>query len=252
MKKVVLLLLLSVGFVSAQDNTTDNRFDKKNYKYETVRFDDMQEFKFYSKLKNGRVYEYISSKGESLKVGDVLTLGLPYGGGDHLVGGNNNNTAAKRKFDASATSMRYHQVVSGDPYNGGRIGLKILAAAAGGSDVNLNWEAPLEGNFHGEQFVIKRIRVYRLKGGKKKKPYIGIAIQPVNGALGINKNAFIRDFESAWNIGELIDPDNIGKLTREQARAELRILKEDLDLGILTQDEFDAMKDEIIMKTIKE
>lgn len=212
----------------------------------------MQNFKYYSKLKNGRVFEYVSSKGESIKVGDVLTLGLPYGGGDHLRGGNNNNTAAERKFNAGATSMVYNQIVSGDPYNGGRIGIKVLMAVGGVDNPNAYAEAPLEGNFHGEQFVVKRIRVYRLKGGKKKKPYIGIAIQPLNGALGINKNAFIRDFEAAWNIGELIDPDNIGKLTREQARAELRLLKEDLDLGLLTQDEFNEMAAEIKSKTIKE
>ena len=244
MKKLIVLALFIIGMsVQAQ------KFEDRSYKHEVVKFDDMQNYSYYRKLKNGRVKTYVAQNGDSFSVGDTLILGLPFGGGTHLRGGSNNNVTAERKFNASATSQRYSQIISGDPYNGGRIGLQVLAAAAGST--NVNWTTPLEGNFNGEVFIIKRIRVYRLKGGKKKKPYIGIAIQPLNGALGLNKNAFIRDYESALQIGELIDPNMIGRLTPDQARQELRLLKEDLELGILTRSEYEDKKREIISRIKK-
>jgi len=88
------------------------------------------------------------------------------------------------------------------------------------------------------------------KGSRKKPLALTILLGEPNGrAFGIYKYLSVTDFEKSVLAGEIKSLN--APLTREEAIAKLKESKDLLDLGLLTQQEYEKLKQEltpIIMK----
>jgi chaperonin cofactor prefoldin len=71
-----------------------------------------------------------------------------------------------------------------------------------------------------------------------------MVIGEINGkAFGINKFLSLLDTELAYSYGEILIKNR--KMTRDEAIAKLKESKELLDLELLTQEEYNALKEEL-------
>ena len=82
------------------------------------------------------------------------------------------------------------------------------------------------------------------KGSKKKPLQVILVIGEINGrAFGVNKFLSVLDTELAISYGEIKLKN--AKMTRAEAIAKLKESKELLDLELMTQEEYDAIRKEL-------
>ena len=113
---------------------------------------------------------------------------------------------------------------------------------------------PMAGLLDGKQFLaginlsqevvlVKEMKTYH-KGSKKKPLYVVIVLGEINGrAFGLNKYLSVMNTELAIESGEILLKNR--KMTREEAIAKLREAKELLDLEMMSQEDYDALKKEL-------
>ena len=102
--------------------------------------------------------------------------------------------------------------------------------------------------YSGEEVVVTSIKVQHTKLNKNSSIQIMLYVQNPN-APALMKKRTIFDLEMAVETKEVINPN--AAMTREQAISKLKEAKDLLDLGMMTQEEYDKMKGElspIIMK----
>lgn len=179
---------------------------------EKMTYEDTQNYEQYVKFKRGNLKEFITSNKTSISVGDTLTLGKPF------------------VISSDKDSYSYSGLIAG----------KISGI---GSLLSEN----LSTDYKNEKVIVKKLSYYHL-GSKKKPISIIIYFKPLHGAFGMNANAYCTDLNLAIKRGELIS----GKtpMTKEKAISLLKEAKSELNLGILTQKEFD-LKKESLLKIIK-
>lgn len=90
--------------------------------------------------------------------------------------------------------------------------------------------SPISGKWVGSTGVIKRIEVW----GKKKSGFDVTVVL----AVGELSRIEVRPFEAALASGEIVSEG----MTRDKAIAELQDAKMLLDLGVITQEEYDVIK----------
>jgi hypothetical protein len=109
----------------------------------------------------------------------------------------------------------------------------------------------LNSSFKGTKVVVETLKVNRQKLKRKSELMIlAYVYDPAMSSLLGEKRRTIVDLELALSTGEVVNPNQ--KMTREQAIVKLKESKDLLDLGLLTQEEYDKIKAEltpIIMKT---
>ena len=106
----------------------------------------------------------------------------------------------------------------------------------------------LEDGYTGENVIVTEIKVYHTKLTKKSPLQIYLFVQnPTAPALARNRT--IGDLEMAIETKEVINPN--AAMTREQAIAKLKESKDLLDLGIMSQVEFDDLKAKLTPLIIK-
>jgi hypothetical protein len=106
----------------------------------------------------------------------------------------------------------------------------------------------LEDGYTGENVIVTEIKVYHTKLTKKSPLQIYLYVQnPTAPALARNRT--IGDLEMAIETKEVINPN--AAMTREQAIAKLKESKDLLDLGIMSQVEFDDLKAKLTPLIIK-
>ena len=182
----------------------------------TLNHTQTQDIEYYRGIKNNStVGEYIASDGNVFKVGDEVTLGSP------------------QKDSGFESDFKYIQL--------GRIGGAMGALAAISSDV----DTPMvPENFEVRKAKVGNIRVFHL--GNKKKPLKVIVelVEPNGNAFtALTKRISIQNLEFALKYGEIL-PMN-AKMSRDQAIAKLKEVKDLLELDMMSKEEYDALRTEL-------
>jgi hypothetical protein len=102
----------------------------------------------------------------------------------------------------------------------------------------------LNSSFKGTKVVVETLKVNRQKLKRKSELMIlAYVYDPAMSSLLGEKRRTIVDLELALSTGEVVNPNQ--KMTREQAIGKLKESKDLLDLGLLTQEEYDKIKSEL-------
>lgn len=102
--------------------------------------------------------------------------------------------------------------------------------------------------YTGEEVIVTSIKVQHSKLTKKSPLQIMLYVQNTS-APALARNRTIFDLEMAVDTKEVVNPN--AAMTKEQAIAKLKEAKDLLDLGMMTQVDFDQLKEKltpIIMK----
>lgn len=200
---------------------------------EKLTFQDTQDQAVYFQIKNGEnILNYESVDGSILKLGDTLVIGSPGGTiTKTLTGGYN------KDFDVSRSNSRsksnFETIILGKPAGFGN----VLAMMGGEDPINAGSE------FQNEIVLIAEMRVFH-KGSRKKPLRLEILLGEPNGrAFGVNKYLSVTDYEKSVLSGEIKSLH--APLTRDEAIAKLKESKDLLDLGLLKQEDYEAIKTEL-------
>jgi len=156
--------------------------------------------------------------GSVLGIGDKMRIGSP--------SGTNQSTSTQAGLFGSSTTRvnNFTYIMLG------RMGMAMMGG--------VNY---LPENFKGRDVEIENIKLYKSK--KEGKPH-GASIIFNNTGADIS----VLDLAFALQYGEVINPK--AAMTSDQALAELKKAKDKLDLGLLTQLQYDSIKS-ILVKLIK-
>lgn len=195
------------------------------YDLEKITYDEANNFSYFKKIKNNTsVKTYISSEKVSISVGDTLIIGNPTSTTSHTDRGFTTNS-----------SKTFHYISYGRPAGFG----KVLFALEGYAPIKLQKE------FSGDKTIIKEIRV-RHRGSKKKPLVAFLILGEINGrAFGSNKYLTVSGVEQALNEGE-IEPLN-APMSRKKALDKLEESKRLYDLGVISKEEYEEVKQELII-----
>ena len=203
----------------------------QNKYIESMTFEQSQNIDYFIKVKNNtKLGEYITASGNSVKVGDTLIIGNPTSSysTSNTVGGGTNIGYGRTK---TRYAKEFEFVQLGRPAGLGAIMSGSEKPAMAG--INLSQEV----------VVVKEMKTYH-KGSKKKPLYVVIVLGEINGrAFGLNKYLSVMNTELAIESGEILLKNR--KMTREEAIAKLREAKELLDLEMMSQEDYDALKKEL-------
>lgn len=196
-------------------------------------FGDCQNTEVFQKIRNNtRILKYTAADGSVLNLGDSLIIGIPTGSTTNTtaVGAGNTIGAAKAH---SKTKSSFSNIILGRPAGFGN----VLNAMNGEGPMNAGAE------MQGEIVIISEMKVMH-KGSRKKPLALQILLGEPNGrAFGINKYLSVTDYEKAVLAGEIKSTN--APLTRDEAIAKLKESKDLLDLGIIEQEEYDKLKEEL-------
>lgn len=156
--------------------------------------------------------------GSVLGIGDKMKIGSP--------SGTNQSTSTQAGLFSSSTTRtnNFTYIMLG------RMGMAMMGG--------VNY---LPENFKGRDVEIENIKLYKSK--KEGKPH-GASIIFNNPGADIS----VLDLAFALQYGEIVNPK--AAMTSEQALAELKKAKDKLDLGLITQQQFDSLK-VVLSKIIK-
>ena len=220
MKKIFITILAFSSFTL---------FSQKKY-IESMSFEQSQDIDFFINVKNNtKLGEYITASGNSVKLGDTLIIGNPtsssatsstYGGGNKIAYGR-----TKTRFNKEFEFIQ-------------------LGRPAGFGAVMSGQDTPMAGiNLSKEVVLVKEMKTYH-KGSKKKPLNVQIILGEINGrAFGINKYLSVMNTELAIESGEIFLKNR--KMTRDEAIAKLKEAKELLDLEMMSQEDYDALRKEL-------
>tara|TARA_B100000579_G_scaffold400216_1_gene381698 strand:- start:889 stop:1602 length:714 start_codon:yes stop_codon:yes gene_type:complete len=229
MKKVLCLFTVLLFFANTHS---------QKQAIEKLTYEDANNIDYFIKVKNNtRVLEYITQDGNSLKVGDTLVLGRPtsesaisttYGGGTSTgpisAGGARTKTRINKEFEF---------IRLGRPAGFGNVMSSMNGDGPSMAGVSLA----------GEVVKIDEIKVAH-KGSKKKPLRLILIMGEINGrAFGINKYLSVLDTDLAMSYGEILLKNK--KMTRDEAIAKLKEAKDLMDLGLMSEEEFKAMRSEL-------
>ena len=207
MKIMKKLIFALLAFASIMSNAQD---------LESLTYEQANNFDDFSKLKKGKLNAYTAIDGTILKIGDTIVLGEPSGG----EGG------------------YYSSFVLGDQMSKSTGGL--------GGYLNDNKEdgsVNLPKKYKHQKATIVKMK-YEHDGSKKKPIVVRVSIDPVHGSFGMNKRATSHNIDETLELSELIHRST--PIDREYAIKLLKESKEELDLGILTEEEFDKRKEHLL------
>ena len=196
-------------------------------------YSDCQDIEKYRTIKNGtELTEYHAQDGSIICLGDTLILGAPTA--NEITTGTVG--AGNRVFGAvseSTTNAVFKQIQYGKPASFGAI-----MAASSGVDVDRPGV-----DMQGEQVIVKKMYVSH-KGSKKKPLALIVYLGESHGrAFGAYKHLSTSDYEKATLVGELKALN--APMTKSEAMAKLKEQKELLEVGLITAEEFEKIKNEL-------
>ncbi|SHJ67183.1 hypothetical protein SAMN04487911_13010 [Arenibacter nanhaiticus] len=219
-------LLLAIISLTATTAIAQKQLDE-------LSFEDSQNASVFQQIKNNtKILKYTAADGSVLAVGDTLVIGYPSGSttSTTAVGGGYRVGAAKAR---SKTKSSFQTIIMGKPAGFGNV-----MAAMGGEEPNT-----AGAEMQGEIVVISEMSVFH-KGSRKKPLKLTVLLGDPNGrAFGINKYMSVTDYEKSVLSGEIKSIN--APMTREEAIAKLKESKDLLDLGIMAEDEYQALKEEL-------
>lgn len=200
-------------------------------------YENTQDILFFRSIKNRTlVKEYISSGGNSIKIGDTIILGKPTSQETKTrtyTGSYGYNASAGIEQSRSTIKKTYEFIQLGRKDGFGN----ILVAASGEDPVMATI------SLKNTEVIVKEMSVFH-RGSKKKPLYIEILLGEKNGkAFGVNKYLSVTDAELAIEYGEILLKNK--KKTREEAIAELKEAKDLVDIDMMSKEEFEELKKEL-------
>jgi len=180
---------------------------------ESLTYQQANNIDYAKNYKNGTEFRsYTTENGNVISVGDTLIIGSP-------------STDKKQYNEYTGNLAVFSNIIIG----------KIGSAALTG----LNY---LSANCEGNKVIVEHIKVSHTKL-KKKSPLLARAFVKNPQVMNLASGRTILDLEKAIKQGEVIDPN--APLTKEQAISKLKEYKDLLDLGMITQQDFEKMKVEL-------
>lgn len=136
------------------------------------------------------------------------------------------------------------ELLFGSPINNSKTYTRILFGYYSLAKALMATPQPMPSSWQGSSLVVDRITVQHKKMSKNSPLNIFVYAQDPNlsSALGANNRTII-DIEMAISTGEVVNPN--AALTREQAIAKLKEAKDLVDLGLMTQEDYDKLKAEL-------
>ena len=176
-------------------------------------YKETQDIEFFKTVKNGTKYDsYKSKNGTLMKVGDTLIVGSP-----------------------ATDDSQYTEYIGTQKV----FSLIIIGGMGGAIMGGLNYY-PATGQ--GDVFTIEKIWVSHTGMSKKSPLNVIITAREPNLPKMANKRT-IMDIEKALLLGEIVSPN--APMTREQAIAKLKETKDLMDLGLIGEDEYNKLKNEL-------
>lgn len=235
MKTYKILLASFAALISLQVHAQDDSF-----MLETLTYEECNTSSFFEQIRNGtQVAQYVSASGAVLNLGDTLVLGTPGGsratstGSVGAIGTSGNVAVGVSTSSRTNVKAQYATIIMGKPAGFGNV-----MNALGGEQASY-----ASADRQGEIVIVSEMRV-RHDGGRKKPLELMVLLGEPNGrAFGIYKYMSTSDYEASATQGE-IKPLN-APLTRDEAIAKLKEAKDLFDLGLLSEEEYNKMKDEL-------
>ena len=208
MKNMKKLIFTFLAFTSIMSNAQD---------LESLTYEQANNFDDFSKLKKGKLNAYTAVDGTILKIGDTIVLGEPSGG-------------------------------EGSYYSSFALGDQMSKSTGGlGGFINDSKEDDgtvyLPKKYKHQKATIVKMK-YEHDGSKKKPIIVRVSIDPIHGSFGMNKRATSHNIDETMELSELIHRST--PIDREYAIKLLKESKEELDLGILTEEEFGKRKEHLL------
>lgn len=183
---------------------------------ESLTYEQANNYDDFVKLKKGKLKSYTAIDGTVLKIGDTIVLGEPTGG----------------------NGSYYSSIVLGDQ----------MSKSIGGFGGFINDKSEDNSTYVPKKYKHQKATIVKMKyehNGSKKKPIIvRIAIDPVHGSFGMNKRATSHNVDVTLEKREIIHRST--PMDREYAIKLLKESKEEFDLGILTEEEFNKRKEHLL------
>lgn len=190
-------------------------------------YQETQDIKTFIDIKNNTsLLEYITANGNSIKPGDTLIIGKPTNAETSTFSQGN-----RRLKSRESKKFEYIQL-------GKSKGLSNMIAS-------FDSEGPAMAgiNFSGEKVLVNEISVYH-QGSKKKPLNVIIILGEINGrAFGFNKYLTLQDAEGALELGEVLLKNP--KMTRSEAIAKLKESQDLFELGMISKEAFEQLKEEL-------
>ncbi len=179
---------------------------------DTVSYEEMVDKQNAKKFKNGMdINVYLASDKNSYSVGDTLIMGTPTGEGKSAF-------SKKRNFDF---------VFYGKPTGAALTGIRYV-----------------EEDYKGYKVTIEKIQLN--KGMLGTENYVFIYAKPLKNTdftILFDKHVTITKFDNALERGEIIPFKANRPMTRDEAVEYLKKKKDELDLELITQDEYNKIKE---------
>ena len=183
----------------------------------SLTYEEATTYEIFKNIKKGKLESYTSKNGTILKVGDTILLGEPYN-----------------------ADSNYASITLGDTSG------KSTGGVVGFMNNNADKETPLvplDAKYKGQEVTIVKMR-HDHDGSKKKPIIVRIAIDPLYGAFGLNSKSTIKNVEDSLEKREILHSST--PIDRELAVAMLKEAKEEFDLGILSEGEFQQKKEDLL------
>lgn len=224
---IILICSVLISFASVGQKPTYQRFT----------YAQTQNMDEYINVKNkSNVLEYETADGIIVKVGDTIYMGVPTSS-EAYTRGRTGTYGSNFKYSSTAArtenSAKFETLIYGKPASFGNV---MLA---------MNGEPTMKPGTEmmGEVVIVREMELYH-KGSKKKPLAVMVLLgEPHDRAFGINKYISTDDLEKSLAMGELV-PSNL-PMSREEAIAKLKEAKDLLDLDMMTQEEYDGLKEKL-------
>lgn len=179
-----------------------------------INYKQSQEIEFVKKIKNyTKLNSYESENGTLVSIGDSLIIGKPY-----------LNKNKYNEMDGTNENVFSNIIIGG-------IGLAAMAGIE-----------YLTASSQDDIYTVEKIWVQHTGMGKKSPLIALVTLREPNIPKAFNKRTVL-DLEKAIKYGEIVSPN--APMSRDEAIAKLKEAKELLDLEMMTQEEYDTLKDEL-------
>ena len=226
--KKLLLLLICVPLLSISQIKIPKLFTKTSAG--SLTYEQANDLKFAKQYKNNTIFDsYLTKDDVKIKIGDILTIGNAFIKGPNWK-------------------------IFGRTYEAGDVFKSIYNGDIQGRDIENYDHLPYSQS--GTKVIVHSIYVkhkeytgYNPLKNKKETPlYIVLFVKPtkdgiISSILGYPRITIL-DLEEAFNTGEIINPNP--PLTRSEAIRKLKESKDLRDLDMLSEEEYNKIKDKLI------
>lgn len=210
--KKALLLTLAMSFVITLTAQV-------KYVGDTITFSNANELSYAKNFKNYNDFKVaLLSDGNNISIGDTIKIGRP---------GTNNSRISAVAGQGISTKSTFTTLSFGSPVGGA-----LMASLS-------NDDGKLLASWSETEMVVHRIFVSHTKYSRNSTLNVGVIMKELDG----NRKATTHSIESSMGLGEVYLLDRL--MTREEAIAKLKESKDLLDLEMISQEEYDALKLEL-------